>query len=211
MAGPQAYGTPAGRCGRALPYRRRAKLLLLIPGGFFPNMYRVSGVRYLTCAALLALCFVPLSAQSKVAIMNFQKALLDTAEIQKKQADLEAKYKPIQDEIEKLQRDIQEIQQKLATQATQLTPQAQADLTTDGQIKQRQLQRRQEDLRDDFEEDRTEILGDAQRKMVEVVEKLAQAKDLDVVIDVSNAVYFKPALDITAEATAEYNKTYPSN
>jgi hypothetical protein len=32
-----------------------------------------------------------------------------------------------------------------------------------------------------------------------------------MVVDVSNAVYFKPALEVTAEATAEYNKTYPAN
>ena len=37
-----------------------------------------------------------------------------------------------------------------------------------------------------------------------------KAHRLDVVIDVSNAVYFKPALDITKEAVAAYDKTYPS-
>jgi Skp family chaperone for outer membrane proteins len=46
--------------------------------------------------------------------------------------------------------------------------------------------------------------------MNDVVKKLSEAKSLDVVVDVTNAVYFKPALEITAEATAEYNKAYPA-
>jgi len=45
--------------------------------------------------------------------------------------------------------------------------------------------------------------------MREVVTKLAEAKGLDVVIDSANTFYYKPALDITAEATAAYDKAYP--
>jgi hypothetical protein len=30
-----------------------------------------------------------------------------------------------------------------------------------------------------------------------------------VVIDISNTIYFKPALEITNDALAAYNKTYP--
>jgi hypothetical protein len=32
---------------------------------------------------------------------------------------------------------------------------------------------------------------------------------LDIVIDTSNAVYFKPPFDLTADAVTAYNKTYP--
>ena len=45
--------------------------------------------------------------------------------------------------------------------------------------------------------------------MAEVVKKIAEQRGLDVVVDVSNTIYFKPALEITAEATADYDKTYP--
>jgi len=31
-----------------------------------------------------------------------------------------------------------------------------------------------------------------------------------MVVDVSNTVYFKPALEITAEALAAFNKAYPA-
>jgi outer membrane protein len=46
--------------------------------------------------------------------------------------------------------------------------------------------------------------------MQEVVKKLAVDKGVDVVIDISNAVYFKDTLEITTEAIAAYDKAYPA-
>jgi outer membrane protein len=45
--------------------------------------------------------------------------------------------------------------------------------------------------------------------MTEVVKKVAEEKGLDLVVDVSNAVFFKPALEVTDDAIAAYDKTYP--
>jgi outer membrane protein len=44
----------------------------------------------------------------------------------------------------------------------------------------------------------------------EVVKKLAEEKGLDVVVDITNAFYFKPALEITTESIAAYDKAYPA-
>jgi outer membrane protein len=46
-------------------------------------------------------------------------------------------------------------------------------------------------------------------RMQEVVKKLADEKGLDIVVDSANTVFFKAPLEITTEATAAYNKTYP--
>ena len=45
--------------------------------------------------------------------------------------------------------------------------------------------------------------------MTDVVKKIAEEKGLDVVIDVTNTVYFKPALEITAEAQKAFDAAYP--
>jgi Skp family chaperone for outer membrane proteins len=63
------------------------------------------------------------AAQTKVAVINIQSAVLQTAEIKKVSADLEAKYKPKQAEMEKLRTDIAGIQQKLQAGQGKLTPQ----------------------------------------------------------------------------------------
>jgi outer membrane protein len=158
------------------------------------------------CLALAFLSQVA-SAQVKIAIINLQKAVLDSDEIQKASKELEAKYKPRQQELEKLQNEIQVIQQQL--QKKDLNPQAEADLNAQGTRKQRDLQRKGEDLQNDVNNERNEILGKSTQKMGEVVKKLAEEKGYDVVIDISNTIYFKPALEITSEAMAAYNKAYP--
>lgn len=159
-------------------------------------------------AAILATALAA-QAQSKVAIINLQKAVLETAEIKKASAALEAKYKPRQAEMAKVEKDLATIQQQLQTLAGKLTQQAEADLTMQGQRKQKELQRIGEDLQADVDRERQDILGGSSKRMQEVVLKLAEAKGIDVVVDVTTTVYFKPALEITAEATAAYDKQYP--
>lgn len=146
-------------------------------------------------------------APARVAIVNAQKAVADTQEIKKDQANLEAKYRPRQQVIETLQHDLQSLQQQLS--APNITPDREAQLRQSATEKQKQLQRMGEDLQSDVNNDRQDILGRAGRQMAEVVKKIAEARGIDVVIDVTNTIYYKPALDITAEATAAYDKAYP--
>jgi outer membrane protein len=145
---------------------------------------------------------------AKVAIINAQKAVADTAEIKKAQAMLESKYKPRTDTIAKLQSDLQNIQTQLRT--PNLAPDKEAQLNADGTRTQRELQRLNEDLQSDFDHDRQDVLSKTGHQMQEVVRKIAEERAYDVVIDVTNTVYFKPALDITSDATAAYDKAYPA-
>ena len=163
----------------------------------------------------MTLCVLPLfaslaAAQSKVAIINLQRAVLESAEIKKASAELEARFRPRQQQMEKLQKDLQAIQQQLQTMAGKLTPQGEAELTASGQKKQRELQRIGEDLQADVDRERNEILSKSTQKMQEVVKKLAEEKGLDVVIDVTTAIYFKPALEITTDAIAAFDKANPA-
>jgi outer membrane protein len=171
-------------------------------------MFRSMAIR----AALLCFALAPLatlaSAQLKVAVVNVQKAMLDSDELKKISAEMDNKYKPKQDELNKLEADLQSIQTQL--QSNKLTPQAQADLTTTGQRKQRDAQRLSDDLQAELDRDRQEVLGKAAQKMQEVIKKLAEAGGFDLVVDVSQALYFKPAMDITDQALAAYNKAYPA-
>ena len=163
-------------------------------------------VRMLMVSAARALA-APMFGQLKVGIINVQKAVTDTAEIKKASLELEAKFKPRQDEMNRLQGQLQDIQKKLST--PDISPQAQAELTAEGQRKQRSLQRLQEDVQGDVDRERNDILGRTGERMREVITKLAESKGLDVVMDASTALYSKPSLDITAAATTEYDKAYP--
>ncbi len=161
------------------------------------------------CFALLSMAGIA-AAQAKLAVISLQRAVLESAEIKKANTAMEAKYKPRQAEMEKVSKDLESIRQNLQTNAGKLTPQAESELNARGQRRQRELQRLQEDLQSDVERERNEILSRSTQKMQEVIKKLAEERGLDVVVDISNTVYFKPALDITADALAAYDKAYPA-
>ena len=161
----------------------------------------------------LALAFVLTGtlavAQVKVGVINSQKAMLDTAELKKAQAEMEAKFKPRQTRIDTLAKEMQQIQTQLQTMQGKLTPQAEQEMAIQGQRKQKESTRLTEDLQAEVERERQDILGRSSQRMQEVVNKLAEEKGLDLVMDVGNTVYVKPALDITKDATAAYDKAYP--
>ena len=163
----------------------------------------------MVCSALLGVAQMA-SAQPKITVINLQRAVLESAEIKKADADMQARYRPRSAAIEKLQKDIADIAQQLQTNAGKFTQQAEADLTAQGQKKQRDLQRLQEDLQADVERERNDILQKATTKMSEIVKKIAEEKGYDLVVDVSTLAYFKPAMEITNDAIAAYDKAYPA-
>jgi outer membrane protein len=162
----------------------------------------------MVCSAVLGVAQIA-SAQPKIAVINLQRAVLESAEIKKADADMQARYRPRSAAIEQLQKDIAGIAQQLQTNAGKFTQQAEAELTAQGQKKQRDLQRLQEDLQADVERERNDILQKSGTKMSDIVKKLAEEKGYDLVVDMSTSVYFKPAMEITNDAIAAYDKAYP--
>jgi outer membrane protein len=172
-------------------------------------MSQPMGLRaFLLCSALFAASRIA-PAQTKVGVINLQQAVFQTAEIRRDDAAMQAKYKPRSDEAQKLQADINNISQQIQAGQGKLTPRAEADLQAEGTRKQRDLQRMNEDLQADVERDRNDILSKASLKMQEIVKKIAEEKGLDMVVDSATTLYFKPAMDITADAVAAYDKAHP--
>lgn len=172
----------------------------------------MSGIGRLAVLAAAALGTVAVQAQTpsagvKVGVVNSQKAMLDTAEIKKAQAELEARYKPRQDQMGQLQKQLADLQAQI--QSGKLTPAAQQDVTLQGQRKERELQRLQDDLQSDVDRDRNDILARVSQRMRDIVTKIANEKGLDIVVDAANTIFYKAALDLTAETTAAYDKSYP--
>ena len=171
-------------------------------------MFRTLALRAsLFCLALAPLA-VSASAQTKIAVVNVQKAMADTDEIKKASAAVEAKYKKPQDELAKLQADLQSIEAQVGS--GKLNQNAIAELQALGQRKQRDAQRLSDDLQADFDRDRQEILGKASQKMQDIISKLSAEKGFDLIIDSSQTLFFKPTMELTTDATAAYNKANPA-
>jgi outer membrane protein len=163
----------------------------------------------LVCSALFVFANLA-GAQSKVGVINLQQAVFESAEIKKADSQMQATFKPRQERLVALQNEIEGLAKQLQAGQGKLSPAAEADLTNQGQRKQRELQRLTDDLNADSTAYRNDVLSKSSTKMGDVVKKIAEEKGLDLVVDTSTALYFKPALDITKDATAAYDKAYPA-
>lgn len=172
-------------------------------------MYLQTGFKPLAVCATLFVLSHAAFAQAKIAVVNLQRAVFESAEIQKADKEMQAKFKPRQDEIDQLNKEIAAIAQQLQSGQGKLTAQAESDLNNQGQTKQRQLQRKNDDLQADATAYRNDILQKSSAKMTEVVKKLAEEKGVDLIVDSSTTLFFKPALDLTNDAIAAYDKAYP--
>lgn len=162
------------------------------------------------CLAAVAsmLSVVTLSAQTKLAVVDFQTALLATADMQAEAGKLEAEFKPKQDELARVTEEMQSLQQRLvaATDAQQ-----QAELQSQGAMAQRRYERLRDDLQASIDFRRDGILQRGAGRMNAVLEKLRVEKSIDAIIDSTSAYAFNPSLDITVEATAAYNAAHPAS
>ncbi|MBN9660717.1 MAG: OmpH family outer membrane protein [Acidobacteria bacterium] len=161
-------------------------------------------------AAVMLCATMAASAQVKVAAVNLQKALADTAEIKQAEADLKAKYGPRQDELANLEKEVAKLTQDYEANQAKYNESALADMAARIQMKQRQLQRNSEGLQNEVNRERQDILQRVGQRLQEVVKKVSEEKGLDFVVDGANLLYFKPTLDISADVTAAYDKAYPS-
>jgi outer membrane protein len=152
----------------------------------------------------------PASGGAKIAVINFQNAVLSTGEMQKTLKDIQAKYKPRQDALQKGQQELSDIQTQLNASQGKLSQAGEADLQARGQRKQTQLQRLNDDLTADFEADRDEAVRRASTRMQELLKKVAEEKGLDLIVDSAAAPFVKSGIDITDQVVAAYDKAYPA-
>ena len=152
----------------------------------------------------------PASAQSRTGVVNFQRAVLDTAEFKKAYADLELKYKPKQEALAKAQQELQDIETQFRASQGQLSSSGTAELQARGQRKQVEVTRLNDDIQEEFTKDRDAALQVTSTRMGEVLKKLADDVQVDLFVDAGSAPFFRAALDFTDKAVAAYNLAHPA-
>lgn len=167
-------------------------------------------IRRALVAATFAFVSLPALAQLKVGVVNLQKALQDTAEIKQAEADLKARFGPRQDEIASMEKEIAKLSAEAEANQAKYNEQTMAELVGRIQTRQRQYQRNSQQLQDEVNRERQDILARVGKRFQDVVKQVSEEKGLDFVVDMNNLLFNKPALDISVEVTAAYDKAYPA-
>ena len=177
--------------------------------------------RLLTFATLLgvlggtlSLCAQsPAASGGKVAVINMQAAIANTAEGKKALADLQKKFSPRRADLEKQQQEIAALQDQLQRQATTLSDDEQARLTRELDDKQRIFKRAQEDFQSDGQQEQQDIGSRIGQKMLKLLEDYAQKNGFELVVGASPQAlpiyYVAPQMDLTEIMVKLYDAANP--
>jgi outer membrane protein len=162
----------------------------------------------LVAAASMGLAGLILAQEgTKIGMINSQEVLEKSIEGKKALAQLQAADKKFSDDIARLDDQIKQLQNRLSAQRLTLTAEAAAGIQADAQKKQTERQRAVEDASRAMQVLQGQTLSQIQADLIPLIEQLRKDKNLDLIFDLtkSGAVFFSPALDLTAEVVRRYD------
>jgi outer membrane protein len=176
----------------------------------------------LALPALATLCLIPATwAQSgaaaagapKIAVLNVQVAITSTSEGKQAAAELQSQFSPRQTELQNMQRQIDDIRSRLQTGQTTLSDDEKARLAREGDQLTRNLQRKQQESQDDFNDSQQDVVNRIGRKLVEILDAYSKQNGLSVVFDTSGqqtpVIFASNEIDITQEIIRLYDQKFP--
>jgi outer membrane protein len=139
----------------------------------------------------------------RVAVVDFQKAVLENAEGKKAQEKLMAEVGKRQKDFEEKQKSLQDAQNKLQTQNAALSDTAKADLNRQIEKLNTDLQRMNDDAQKDIGDLQQQLLRPIADRAQKVLQAYSAENGFSVVFDVSNQtnniIYVQDVADITTE------------
>lgn len=156
----------------------------------------------------------PSAAPSRVAIIQVQRAILETSDGKKAQAELSTKFQPRRAALEKLQTDIQNLQEQLRKGTATLSEDAKNKLVRDIDANQTRLKRDNEDFEADVQQDEGKIMNELGQKMMDIIIKHSTQNGFAMVINVSDpqtpVLWADPSTDITTDIIKLYDQAHPA-
>ncbi|MCX6563855.1 MAG: OmpH family outer membrane protein [Candidatus Aminicenantes bacterium] len=146
-------------------------------------------------------------AQTKLGYVNSQDVLEKSTEGKKIMARLNEAEKQNQAKVSNLDDQIRKLQTELGTQRITMTEEAIMAKTADLDRKNMERKRTAEDAYANMTELRDKLFKKLQDELVLIVEQIGKEKGYDFIFDLgrSGAVYWNPAIDLTADVIKKYD------
>lgn len=158
-------------------------------------------------SVLLTFVLAPMIALAqstpKIAVVNFERAVVESVEGKKAAAKFNALVEEYRKKIEGKQKELDDMETRLRTQERALSETARADLTRNIQRGQTDLTRMNEDAQRELDGSRQELLRPISDIAAKILEAYAGEQAYTVIFDLSNPqtniVYASDTLDVTTE------------
>ena len=148
---------------------------------------------------------------NKVGVIQIQGALVSNKDGQKAVQEFQAKLEPKKKDLDKKAADIRDLQDRLQRGGPAMAQAAKDDLARQIDVKTKSYNRDMEDAQAEADSEQRKMLDELGQKMMQVIDKYAQANNYAVIIDVSNpqtpVLYASNTVDITKDIIEMYDKT----
>jgi len=150
---------------------------------------------------------------SKVAVVDFERAVVESAEGKKASEKFNSTLQARQADIEKRQKELDDQQKKLQAGARTLNDAAKAEIQKDIDRRTTELTRLNEDAQKDLQTLRDELLRPIAERATAILGAMSDEQNYTLVVDTSNpqtnVVWFNPKNDMTAELIKRIDASAP--
>jgi outer membrane protein len=154
----------------------------------------------------------PAAFAAKIAIVEFEQAVIATNEGQRALEEIKKKFQPKQTELEALNTEIVSLQKQLQGAPSTMTDEERATRTKTLDTKQKKLDRDTEDARTAYQAELQDAYGKVAQKVHAVMVKYVEKSGYTILLDVSNEqaspvmwIAQEPNSDITDAVVKAYN------
>jgi len=165
-------------------------------------------VRKLTQLVFLAAALVaaPAFADMKIAVLNYQMALLESDAAKRYAVDAEKKFGPDLNKLKTLEADAKRLQDRLAKKGDKLSTAERERLELEFRQKARDFQAQSRELNEAKARSDQETLHQLKPKLDQAVADVLKKGDYDIVLDRAAVVDVKPQYDITRQVIERMNQ-----
>jgi outer membrane protein len=149
----------------------------------------------------------------KIGVISVRQAIASTAEGKQAGAELQSQFAARQNELEALQKQINDLRQRLDASTGKLSPEEQARLQREGELKTRQATRKQDEYQEDVNAAQADVFDRIGRKMMDVLDRYARDNGYVAILDSSAQntpiLFASTNIDITQDIVRLYDQAYP--
>ncbi|MDI1481162.1 OmpH family outer membrane protein [Polyangium sp. y55x31] len=156
-------------------------------------------------SALVSLAPASASAESKIAVVDVQQAVMQTEDGIRAQGTLKKLFDKRQKELDAKQEELQRAREDIERQARVLSREALARRMEDWQRRMVELQTSFVDYNKELQKKQGDLTGPILRKMMGIITRLAKKSGYELILDRSATPYARPDLDLTEQVVQMYN------
>src|SRR5690554_197856 len=172
---------------------------------FHQECQRVRKIISVAILSVFALASFPAAAQMKIAVLDYQMALLESDAAKRYSVDAEKKFGSQLQRLKNLESEAKRLQDRMQRDGEKLGQSEVEKIELEFRQKAREFQVQSKELNDAKAVSDREMLEQLKPKLDKAVESVLQAGAYDLVIDRSAVVDVKPEFDITRQVIERLN------